>query len=94
MVSLEYVAQESREDFIKAVQDSAGHVKVLEVEIQAVRVGPKNDTADVFVSFLWTPGDSITTVSAVQRQAWKRIKRTWQILRAEPMADGPTLFTW
>ena len=94
MVSVEYVASEAREDFIKAVQDSAGHVKVLEVEIQAVRVGPKKDTADVFVSFLWTPGDSITTVSAVQRQTWKRVDRNWQILRAEPMADGPTIFTW
>ena len=94
MVSVEYVAPEAREDFINVVQDSAGHIKVLEVEIQAIRAGPKNETADVFVSFLWTPGDSITTVSAVQRQSWKRINRTWQILRAEPMADGPTIFTW
>ena len=94
MGGLDYVTAEARDGFIEAVQKGAARARILEVEIQAVRMGPKGDTAEVFVSFLWTPGDSITTVASVQRQTWKRTKKLWRIHEAKPTNEGQTIFTW
>ena len=94
MGALEYVVEEERDLFVKAIQKDTARARVLEAEIQAVRVGENGDSAEVFVSFLWVPGDSITTVASVQRQTWKRTETDWRVHRAEPMGEGPTLFTW
>jgi len=94
MGGLEYVAVEARDDFVNAIQKGAARARVLEVEIQAVRMGPKGETAEVFVSFLWTAGDSITTVASVQRQTWKRTKKVWRIHESTPTGDGQSVFTF
>ena len=94
MQALEYVSADAREGFIEAIQKGAAHSRVLEVEIQAVRMDPKGESAEIFVSFLFTPGDSITTVTAVQRQTWKRTKKVWRIHEATPTGDGLSIFTW
>jgi hypothetical protein len=94
MQALEYVAADARDAFIDAIQTGAAHSRVLEVEIQAVRMDPKGESADIFVSFLFTPGDSITTVAAVQRQTWKRTNKIWRIHEATPTGDGLSIFTW
>ncbi len=94
MGGLEYVASEARDGFVHAIQEGAARARVLEVEIQAVRMGPKGETAEVFVSFLWTSGDSITTIMSVQRQTWKRTKKLWHIHEATPTGDGQSIFTW
>ena len=94
MGGMEYVAPEARDGFIQAVQEGAARARILEIEIQAVRMGPKGDTAEVFVTILWTAGDSITTVTSVQRQTWKRTEKLWRIHEASPAGEGPTIFTW
>ncbi|MFH1530766.1 MAG: hypothetical protein ABIK09_08565 [Pseudomonadota bacterium] len=94
MGGLEYVAIEARDDFVRAIQEGSARARVLEVEIQAVRMGPKGETAEVFVSFLWTAGDSITTVASVQRQTWKRTKKVWRIHESSPVGDGQSIFTY
>jgi hypothetical protein len=94
MGGLDYVAPEARNDLLSAVQTGTARGRVLEVEVQAVRMGPKGESAEIFVSFLWTPGDSITTVTSIQRQTWKRTEKVWRIHEAEPTGDGPSIFTW
>ncbi len=94
MQALEYVAPDAREAFIESIQKGTAKARILEVEIQAVRMEPKGDGAEIFVSFLWTPGDSITTVASVQRQTWKRTKKIWRIHESVPSGDGPSIFTW
>jgi len=94
MGGLEYVASDERDGFVNAVQDSADSARVLEVEVQAVRMDDKGTSAEVFVSFLWTAGDSITTIASVQKQTWKRTKRIWRIHAATAVGDDPTPFTW
>lgn len=94
MGALEYVVQSERDAFVQAIQKDTARARILEAEIQAVRMIEKDGSAEVFVSFLWTPGDSITTVTSVQKQTWKRTEKDWRVHMAKPMGDGPTLFTW
>jgi len=94
MAGLEYVAPEGRDAFLRSVQSSMSMGQVMDVEIQGVRTGPGGDSAEVFVVFVWTPGDSITTRSGVLRQTWKRQGKRWQIHAAEAVGEEQALFAW
>lgn len=90
--ALSWIAEDQQASFVEAVRKVKGS-RIMECDVEAMQPLPEGNIL-AFVRWTWTPPDSITAKSALQKQLWKPKGKVWQIHAAAMAEDAEVIFSF